>query len=105
MNGLRTAYELYRIPDASLLTGVAPWQLLTTVDTNLTGYEGNFLPGFARDMYGNLIAGPVIQMFMSISDPPPPWNASPDCRRYLRGQRQTGKYPRLRGHPTVLYPR
>ena len=59
------------------MTGVAPWQLLTTVDTNLTGYEGNFLPGFARDMYGNLIAGPVIQMFMSISDPPPPWNASP----------------------------
>jgi hypothetical protein len=69
--------ELYRIPDASLLTGATPWQLLTTVDTNLTGYEANFLPGFARDMYGNLIAGPAIQMYTSISDPPPPWNASP----------------------------
>jgi hypothetical protein len=70
-------FELYRIPDASLLTGATPWQLLTTVDTNLTGYEGNFLPGFARDMNGNLIAGPAIQMYMSISDPPPPWSASP----------------------------
>jgi hypothetical protein len=71
--------QLYRIPDASLLTGATPWQLLTTVDTNLTGYEANFLPGFARDMYGNLIAGPVIQMYTSISDPPPPWNASPSA--------------------------
>ena len=70
-------FELYRIPTASLLTGATPWQLLTTVDTNLTGYEGNFLPGFARDMYGNLIAGPAIQIATSISDPPPPWNASP----------------------------
>jgi hypothetical protein len=70
-------FELYRIPDASLLTGATPWQLLTTVDTNLTGYELNFIPGFARDTYGNLIAGPAIQMATSISDPPPPWNASP----------------------------
>jgi len=69
--------ELYRIPDASLLTGVVPWQLLTTVDTSLTGYESNFLPGFLRDPYGNLIAGPTIQMYTSISNPPPPWNATP----------------------------
>jgi hypothetical protein len=69
--------SLYRIPDGSLLTGVTPWELLTTVDTSLTGYEANFLPGFVRDIYGNLIAGPSIQMFTSISDPPPPWDASP----------------------------
>jgi hypothetical protein len=69
--------KLFRIRDASLLTGATPWELLTNVDTNLTGYEANFLPGFARDMYGNLIAGPAIQMYTSISDPPPPWNASP----------------------------
>lgn len=69
--------ELYRIPDASLLTGATPWEMLTTVDTSLTGYEANFLPGFVRDMYGNLIVGPGIRMYSSISDPPPPWNASP----------------------------
>jgi hypothetical protein len=69
--------ELYRIPDASLLTGAVPWQLLTAVDTNLTGYESNFLPGFLRDPFGNLSPGPTIEMYTSISNPPPPWNASP----------------------------
>jgi hypothetical protein len=69
--------RLYRIRDSSLLTGVTPWELLTTVDTSLTGYESNFIPGFVRDMYGNLIPGPTFQMCTSISDPPPPWNASP----------------------------
>jgi hypothetical protein len=69
--------QLYRIQDASLLTGSTPWELLTNIDTNLTGYESNFLPGFVRDMYGNLISGPAIQMLPSISDPPPAWNASP----------------------------
>ena len=69
--------KLYRIPDTSLLTGATPWQMLTTVDTSLTGYEANFLPGFVRDMYGNLIPGSGIQLYHSISDPPPPWNASP----------------------------
>ena len=70
-------FELYRIADASLLTGDTPWELLTNVDTNLNGYESNFLPAFVRDMYGNLFNGSVIQMFASISNPPPPWNASP----------------------------
>jgi hypothetical protein len=69
--------ELYRIRDASLLTGATPWELLTNVDTNRTGYESNFIPGFARDLYGNLIPDPAIQMYTSISNPPPPWNASP----------------------------
>jgi hypothetical protein len=69
--------ELYRIADSSLLTGAIPWELLTTVDTSLNGYESNFLPGFVRDVYGNLFAGPAIQMLTSISNPPPPWNASP----------------------------
>ena len=69
--------ELFRIRDASLLTGATNWELLTTIDTSLTGYESNFLPGFVRDMFGNLFPGPAIQMFTSISNPPPPWNASP----------------------------
>ena len=69
--------RLYRIRDAALLTGATPWEFLTTVDTSLTGYESNFIPGFARDQYGNIIPGPGIQMFTSISNPPPPWNASP----------------------------
>jgi len=71
--------QMYRIPDASLLTGATPWQLVTTVDTCLTGYESNFIPSFLRDPYGNLNVGsyPSIQMYTSISNPPPPWNATP----------------------------
>ena len=38
--------ELYRIADAALLTG--PWEMLTTIDTNLTGYESNFIPSLLR---------------------------------------------------------
>ena len=69
--------SLYRITDAALLTGSSPWELLTNIDTSLNGYEENFIPGFVRDMYGNLLPGPTIKMFTSISNPPPPWNASP----------------------------
>ncbi len=66
--------ELYRIADASLLTG--SWEQLTTVDTNLTGYEANFLAGFVRDPYGNLNPGSAIQMYTSISNPAPTWRAT-----------------------------
>ena len=71
--------ELYRIPDDSVLTGSTPWEMLTTVDTNLTGYESNFIPAFLRDAYGNLNIGPYpsIQMYTSISNPRPAWNATP----------------------------
>jgi hypothetical protein len=71
--------QLYRIPNASLLTGATPWELLTTIDTSLTGYESNFIPGFVRDPYGNLNVGsyPTIEMYIAISNPPPTWNASP----------------------------
>jgi hypothetical protein len=70
---------LYRIPDTSLLTGTTPWQLVKTFDTNSTGYESNFLASFLNDGHGNLNIGsyPQIQLFTSISDPPPAWNASP----------------------------
>ncbi len=73
------AIELYRIPDGSVLTGATPWQLLTIVDTNSTGYESNFIPSFVRDPYGNLNVGayPSIQMYTSIANPQPPWDASP----------------------------
>jgi hypothetical protein len=69
--------QLYRICDASLLNGTTAWQLLTNIDTNLNGYEANFLAAFVRDMYGNLSATTSIQMYTSISNPPPSWNASP----------------------------
>jgi hypothetical protein len=59
------------------LTGAIPWELLGSIDSSLTGYESNFIPGFGRDKYGNLLPGPAIPLFTSASDPAPPWNASP----------------------------
>jgi hypothetical protein len=73
---------LCRIRDASLLTGATPWEFLETIDTNLTGYESNFLPGFVRDSFGNLVSGPSIKMLTSISAPAPGWNASPAAAAY-----------------------
>ena len=71
--------ELYRIPKDSLLNGTTPWQRLKSFDTNLTGNEANFIAGFLRDQYGNLNVGqyPTIQLYTSISNPKPAWNASP----------------------------
>lgn len=71
--------ELYRIPASSLFTGDTPWEELHTFDTNLTTAESNFLAGFVRDQFGNINIGeyPKIEMYLSISNPPPPWNASP----------------------------
>ena len=70
---------LYRIPSNSLFTGSSPWQELYTIDTNLTGYESNFMPGFVRDPNGNVNIGsyPTIDMYVSVSNPAPPWDASP----------------------------
>lgn len=74
---------VYRIPTASLLTGDTPWQQVFTVDTNLTGYESNFIPGLLRDMYGNVnVSGsyPNIEIYTSASIPQPAWNATPATR-------------------------
>lgn len=71
--------ELYRIPGSSLLTGTTPWQELHTFDTNLTSSEANFIGGFVRNQFGTVNVGkyPTIQMEVSISNPPPDWNATP----------------------------
>jgi len=71
--------ELYKIPDSALLTGSTPWQQLDTVDTNLTGFESNFIAALVHDPYGNVNVGayPAIQMYVSVSAPQPPWDASP----------------------------
>jgi hypothetical protein len=71
--------ELYRIPGSSLLTGATPWQELHTFDTNLTTSEANFIGGFVRNQFGTVNVGkyPTIQMEVSISNPPPDWNATP----------------------------
>jgi hypothetical protein len=73
---------LYKIPSASLLTGATPWQELDTIDTNRTGYESNFLAGFVRDPNGNVNVGPFpsspsLDMYISVSNPMTPWDASP----------------------------
>jgi hypothetical protein len=70
---------LYRIKADSLLTGTSSWEELKTFDTNLTGFESNFIAGFLRDQYGNLNVGPypTIEIFSSISNPAPVWKASP----------------------------
>jgi hypothetical protein len=71
--------ELYKIPQDAILTGSSPWQQLTTMDTNLTGFESNFIAGFVRDMWGNLNVKsyPTIQMYTSVSYPAPSFDASP----------------------------
>ena len=72
-------FQLYRIPGDSLLTGATPWQMLKTIDTNLTGYESNFLPSLLHDKYGNINVGsyPRLELFISTSFPMPTWDASP----------------------------
>lgn len=71
--------ELYKIPADALLTGTTPWQELGTIDTNLTGYESNFIAGFIHDSFGNISSPtyPSIQLYVAESDPQPAWNASP----------------------------
>lgn len=73
-------FELYRIPASSLLTGAEPWQMLKIVDTNLTGYEANFLPSLLHDQYGSIHVGsyPTLQLFVSTALPKPIWDASPE---------------------------
>jgi hypothetical protein len=53
--------------------------MLKSFDTNLTGFELNFIAGILRDQYGNVNVGPypTIQLFPSMSNPAPRWNASP----------------------------
>jgi hypothetical protein len=71
--------ELYKIPNAALLTGTSLWEQLATIDTNLTGFESNFLAGFVRDFYGNINVAsyPTIQMYTTVSYPATDWDATP----------------------------
>lgn len=70
---------LYRIAAGSLLTGNTPWQFLHSFDTNSTGNEANFIAGFRRDRWGNLILGPgqTVELYTSFSNPATAWDASP----------------------------
>lgn len=70
---------LYRIPDSALLSGSKPWEALAVFDTNVTGFESNFIGGLVRDSYGTVNVGkyPNIDVYVSVSDPQPGWNASP----------------------------
>lgn len=72
-------FQLYRIPKDDLLVGAIGWQELKTVDTNLTDYESNFLPGILQDGYGNLFHDSTgkIQVFTSFSNVPVLWDAAP----------------------------
>jgi hypothetical protein len=74
-------FQLYRIRNASLLNGATPWEMLKTIDTNLTGYESNFLPSLLHDKYGNINIGsyPSLDLFISTSFPKPAWDASPEA--------------------------
>jgi hypothetical protein len=72
--------EVYKIPQDSLLTGASPWRQLATMDTNMTGFESNFIAGFVRDSYGNLdvASHPAIQLYTSVTYPQPAWEATPE---------------------------
>ena len=49
------------------------------MDTNMTGFESNFIAGFVHDVYGNIDVSPypTIEMYTSISYPAPSWQATP----------------------------
>jgi hypothetical protein len=70
---------LYRIPKDALLTGSTPWEELHTFDTNMTGFESIFIAALVHDQYGNINTGryPTIDLYASVSDPAPSWDASP----------------------------
>jgi hypothetical protein len=72
-------FQLYRIPSNDLLIGKTGWQELKTFDTNLTGYESNFLPGLLGDGYGNLYqdGNGTVQIFPSFSNAQVAWDESP----------------------------
>lgn len=71
--------QLYRIPNSSLFTGATPWAFVKTIDTNLTGFEANFIASLLHDKYGNINTGPypAIELYTSISDPRTRWSATP----------------------------
>ena len=71
--------QLYRIPENDLLAGKVGWELLQTIDTNLTGYEVTFLAGLLRDPHGNLFSdgAGTVQMFPAFSNRQTSWNDSP----------------------------
>jgi hypothetical protein len=81
--------------------------LLKSVDTNLTGYEANFIPSFVRDKYGNIIPGAGIPMLTSISNPPPAWNAD-SGQAGISGDTQfwdIGAYTWMPGNPLLPFQR
>lgn len=61
----------------NLVTG--SWTELGTYDTNLTGYENNFMCGFVTDTQGQIVQGlfgpNAIKLMVSTSVPRPAWNA------------------------------
>ena len=71
--------ELYKIDNNSLFTGATPWHQLEIMDTNLTGYESNFIAGIVRDEFGNVTTSsyPTIELYVSTSWPQPAWDATP----------------------------
>jgi hypothetical protein len=71
--------ELYKIDKDSLLTGATPWHQLGIMDTNLTGYEVNFIAGIVHDEFGNVNIStyPTIELYVSTSWPQPAWDATP----------------------------
>ncbi|MDL4818479.1 hypothetical protein [Actinomadura opuntiae] len=72
------SYTLYRIPAAGFTSG-GTWTQLTTVDTDRTGYELNFIPSMVRDGYGNINTGdyPNVTMYYGASNPRTAPDASP----------------------------
>ncbi|QNE16721.1 hypothetical protein F1D05_00915 [Kribbella qitaiheensis] len=72
------SYTLYRIPAAGFTSGGA-WTELTTIDTDRSGYELNFIPSMVRDSYGNVNIGsyPNITLYYAASNPRPAADASP----------------------------
>ena len=70
-------FQVYRIPKDDLMVGATGWQEMKTIDTNLMGYESNFLPGILQDGFGNvyLDKSGAMQIFPAFSNEVVPWDA------------------------------
>jgi hypothetical protein len=68
-------FSLARMPATQLMSGAGTWELLTTIDTRVTGAQLNHSPGLVRDRYGNMVSTSTVETFFTEgTNAPASWN-------------------------------